>query len=143
MPLRSLVAATVTLLACSGGEKAPRVPSSPVQRASQVNAHTVEPARDSLGSASQAALDRGNMLFRKKAYRAALKQYHEASALAPQDATPLFGVYMVARAINDAAMADSAVAGIRARNGFLPPATHGFTDTALKRVHGNFGKGAE
>ncbi|HEY7235053.1 MAG TPA: hypothetical protein VH539_12950 [Gemmatimonadaceae bacterium] len=88
-----------------------------------------------LGPAAKAALDSGNVLFRKKAYAEALGQYRAAAALAPQHSAPLFGIYMVARATNNRAMADSALDGIRRRSGPLPAGPHALPDTALRRMH--------
>ena len=88
-----------------------------------------------LGPAAKAALDSGNVLFRKKNYEGALAQYRAASALAPQHSAPLFGIYMVARATDNKAMADSALAQIRLRNGPLPTGPHTFSDSALRRMH--------
>jgi hypothetical protein len=55
--------------------------------------------------------------------------------LAPQHSAPLFGISMVARPTNNRAMADSALDGIRRRNGPMPAGPHALPDTALRRVH--------
>lgn len=120
-------------LACTGGQDAPKVPLAGVSPAD--SAREVEAAHGIIGPAAKAALDSGNALFRKKAYAAALVQYRQASALAPQHAAPLFGIYMVARATNDLAMADTALAGIRQRNGPMIAAPHAFGDSVLLRRH--------
>lgn len=86
-----------------------------------------------LSPASKSLLDSGNVLFRKKAYAAALIQYEAAAKASPRHAAPLFGVYMVARATSNTALADSAMAGIRARNA-VPP--HDLPDSAaLRKIH--------
>ena len=121
--------------ACAGGSDAPKVPLG--QRAVSDSAPAVAAAHSLLGSAAKAALDSGNAFFRKKAYDAALAKYREASELAPQHAAPLFGIYMVARAMNNSVMADSALAGIRLRNGPVPATAHSFKDTVLQRAHVN------
>lgn len=120
-------------LACTGGQGAPKIP---LARASAADsAREVEAAHGLIGPAAKAALDSGNVLYRKRAYAAALAQYRQASALAPQHAAPLFGIYMVARATNNLAMADTALAGIRQRNGPMVAAPHGFGDSVLLRRH--------
>lgn len=120
-------------LACTAKHEAPRVP---LTQAGVAGGSAEETAAHSLlDPAAKAALDSGNSLFRKKAYTAALDRYRAAAALAPQHAAPLFGIYMVARAMNNSSMADSALVGIRLRSGPMPTAPHSFSDTALRRMH--------
>ena len=123
-----LIAAT--LLACRK-DGPPRVPLGRIADSlvARQQAHAL------LGPAAKAALDSGNVLFRKKAYDEALAEYRAAAALAPQHSAPLFGMYMVARATNNKAMADSALDGIRRRNGPMPAGPHALPDTALRRMH--------
>ena len=71
----------------------------------------------------------------KKQYAAGLVHYREASELAPQHAAPFFGIYMVARATGNAAMADSALANRRLRNGPPSPAPRWLHDSVLGRMH--------
>jgi hypothetical protein len=130
MRLCLLVAAASLLAACTTQE-APRVP---LGRAAD-SAHAERDAHALLGPAAKAALDSGNVLFRARAYDGALAEYRAAAALAPQHSAPLFGIYMVARATNNSAMADSALVGIRRRNGPMPAGPHSFADTALQRMH--------
>lgn len=121
----------IGVIACKVKEEPPRVP---LGRAAD-SAHAEEHAHALLGAAAKAALDSGNVLFRKKDYTEALAQYRAAAALAPQHSAPLFGIYMVAHATNNKAMADSALAGIRRRNGPMPAGPHSFADTSLERTH--------
>jgi len=132
--LTSAVAAVL----CGGAtgctsKQAPKVPLG--QAAVGAGTRAEESAHALLGPAAKAALDSGNALFRKQAYTAALAQYRAAAALAPQHAAPLFGIYMVGRATNNSAMADSAMVGIRLRSGPMPTPPHSMDDTALKRLH--------
>jgi hypothetical protein len=60
-------------------------------------------------------LDRANGAFRAGRYDDALQGYREAAAAAPDEAAPWYGVYMVAQATKNAALADSAMAAVRAR----------------------------
>jgi hypothetical protein len=134
-----IMVAAGAALACSGQREAPKVPLANGV-ADNSNAVGAAAAHALIGPAARAALDSGNVLFRKKAYAAALAQYRAASVLAPQHSAPLFGIYMVARATNNPAMADSALAGIRLRSGAMTPPPHVLTDTALQRIHENFRK---
>lgn len=121
----------IVTVACTTRDEPPKVP---LGRAAD-SARAEQQAHALLGPAAKAALDSGNVLFRKKNYQGALAEYRAASALAPQHAAPLFGIYMVARATDNRAMADSALAQIRLRNGPLPGAPHTFSDSALRRMH--------
>jgi hypothetical protein len=130
--LLGLSAAAFVMVSCTG-QDAPKIPLA--QGPTLDSARTMEAAHALIGPAAKAQLDTGNVYYRKKAYAEALARYRAASALAPQHAAPLFGIYMVARATHDTAMADSALAGIRLRNGPLPSAPHSLADSALQRMH--------
>lgn len=108
-------------IGCSRNDERPRVALGQIADSNRAR----ERAHALLGPAAKAALDSGNVLFRKKAYDQALAQYRAAAELAPQHSAPLFGIYMVARATNNKAMADSALDGIRRRNGPMPAGPHG------------------
>ncbi len=111
----ALMTVATAMLACSSGSEAPKVPLG--ERAVAVDsARPVAPAAHAIiGPRAKAELDTGNALYRKKQYAEALVHYREASTLAPQHAAPFFGMYMVARATNNAVLADSALAAIRVR----------------------------
>jgi hypothetical protein len=135
-------------VSCGGGGGATKVPLA--KAATDSNARAMEAAHSLLGPEAKAALDSGNALYRRKAYVQALAEYRLASDRAPQHAAPLFGIYMVARAMNNSALADSAIAGIRARNGPLPAvpagqsgAPHSMSDSALKALQSQMKKGAK
>jgi hypothetical protein len=129
-----IVVAAGAALACSDRREPPKIP---LAKSVADNPKAVEAAHALIGPAAKAALDSGNVLFRHKAYAAALVEYRAASALAPQHSAPLFGIYMVARATNNPVLADSALEGIRLRSGAMTPAPHALTDTALQRIHAN------
>lgn len=135
-----VLAVAVVAIACTVQQEAPKIPLS--QATAADSARRVASAHALIGPAARAALDSGNQLYRKKAYAAALAQYRAASALAPQHAAPYFGIYMVARATHDTAMADSALAAIRVRNGPLPTAPHSVNDSVLQRIHEQIGRKA-
>jgi hypothetical protein len=129
---RCALVAAAGSIACSRGD-APKIPLGLATSAD--SARAVAAAHAILGPAAKAALDSANVLYRRKSYADALVQYRAASALAPQHAAPFFGIYMVARATHNAAMADSALADIRLRNGPLPSPTHTLNDSVLGRMH--------
>jgi hypothetical protein len=138
VPRWSVIAIAISsAIACSGGGNPPKVP---LGAASAANPKAVEAAHALIGPAAKAALDSGNVLFRKKAYGDALAQYRAASALAPQHSAPLFGIYMVARATNNPVMAESALAGIRLRGGPMTSMPHPMPDTTAGRMHPPLGK---
>ena len=64
---------------------------------------------------ARALLERGNAAFRADKYAEALAYYRRAGAEVPGHAAPWFGTYMAARALNDSALADSALRMMRAR----------------------------
>ena len=132
---RVSVFAAGAVLACTAQQDAPKIPLAKTARADGAGAEAA--AHALLGPAARAALDSGNVLFRRKAYAEALAQYRSASSLAPQHSAPLFGIYMVARATNNPVMADSALAGIRLRSGAMSASPHTMSDSALQRMHEN------
>ena len=136
-PLRTItrLAMAATLLSAASCKRYEPPKSQRAQAAPLDSVRAMERAHALLGPAARAQLDTGNSFFRKKDYASALQRYRAASALAPQHAAPLFGIYMVARATHDSVMADSALAGIRLRNGPMPQAPHAMSDSALQRMH--------
>ena len=108
------------LFGCSRSDEPQKVPLGHIADSARAR----QEAHALLGPAAKAALDSGNVLFRRKDYAGALARYRAAAELAPQHSAPLFGIYMVARATNNKAMADSALDGIRRRNGPMPAGPH-------------------
>ncbi|HVZ47836.1 MAG TPA: hypothetical protein VG916_03560 [Gemmatimonadaceae bacterium] len=129
--------ALVAAAACSHGDSGPRTPLG--KAASVPASNTAGAAHALIGPAALATLDTGNALFRKKDYAGALAKYRAAADLAPQHAAPLFGIYMVAKEQKNTALADSALAEIRKRNGPLAGAPHEMSDSALKALHESMG----
>lgn len=74
-----------------------------------------------LSAAAQALLDSGNTAFRVKDFDGALAYYHKASLTNPTHAAPWFGTYMVGKAMNNAALADSALRMVRERAPEMQP----------------------
>lgn len=142
---RAILLPALTLIVAACGGDVPKVPLSQAQPAVGGNPKDVEAAHALLGPEAKAALDSGNVLFRRKAFTPALAEYRRSADLAPQHTAPLFGIYMVGRATNNPLLADSAMAGIRARNGTMPTtptgAPHSMTDSALKDLRSKMKKG--
>ena len=67
-----------------------------------------------LPAAARTALDAGNAAYRAKDMDGALASYRAAAAAAPGRAAPWFGVYMVAADMKNMALADSAMANVKA-----------------------------
>lgn len=142
MTLRRLNAIGLGLavvLACAGGDEAPKVSLAQARADSVHRAAGV--VTGAMSADAQAALDSGNALFRSKAYGQALAQYRRAAAAAPSHAAPLFGVFMVARATGNGALADSALAGIRERGAAAPSGPLQLGDSTLDKIHGGVKKG--
>ncbi len=113
----------VTAGACKSGEKAPDAAAAAPGASTELTAD------------AKVALDSGNTLYRagsaamtkkddveaKKMWEAALVQYRLSAERSPKHAAPYFGVYMVAGALKNTALADSALTWIRERGGDLPP----------------------
>jgi hypothetical protein len=104
--LASVVLASASL-ACSRAAEPPKVP---LAQATVASADTG--VRDALPPAARVALDSGNLEFRAGRYDAALVQYRRAANVLPEDSAPLYGIYMVAKKVGNAPLADSVSAKI-------------------------------
>jgi len=87
--------------------------------------------------AAKAALDSGNAAYRRKDYAAALVAFEKSQKLAPDDAAPWFGIYMVAQARKDNRAADAALAEIQKRSETVPAPM--LDSAAMKRAHARAG----
>jgi len=130
----------VAALACDTGAKAPKVS---LAQAKADSARRMAGAQDAprLGPDAQAALDSGNMFFRRKAYAEALTAYRTAASRAPAHEAPLIGMSMVAQATGNKPLADSVLGAIRDHGGAPPPVHGGTTDSAFTKVHGKVKSG--
>jgi len=90
--------------------------------------------------AAKAALDSGNAAYRRKDYVAALVAFEKSQKLAPADAAPWFGIYMVAQARKDNKAADAALAEIQKRSETVPAPM--LDSAAMKRAHAKAGVGS-
>lgn len=90
-------------------------------------------SRAALPAAAAVALDSGNAAFRAGRFDVALTAYRDAAAKAPDHAAPYYGLYMAARATKNVALADSALAAVRART----PDADAEVDSALATSHGD------
>lgn len=96
--------------ACDRSEASGRPSDGAVQAAAAVGQGSVA----GIPPAAKAALDAGNEAYRAKRMDDALASYRAAAAAAPSHAAPWFGVYMVAGAMKNTALADSAMARVKA-----------------------------
>jgi hypothetical protein len=105
----AILVGAIAFLAGGSGARTPLTPApAPPQTATLV--------RDSsLGTAARSALDRGNAEFRAGRYEVALTHYRSAVAASPGAAAPYFGMYMAAKKLGNAALADSAQAEVARR----------------------------
>ena len=123
----TLAAAAIGAAACSRGEQ-PKVPLAEATQAQPAsNPHNVLPP------AARTAIDSGNAEYRAGHYDGALVQYRLATQAAPDNAAPYFGVYMVAKKLNNAALADSAMVQIRAHA--TGAGGKALTDSSLAKMH--------
>jgi hypothetical protein len=122
------VAATALLAACGKGDHPRLVPLSEFGARTTPrpdSASTGAPiAPDVLPADARVAIDSGNALYRGKRYADALAQYRRAATSAPHDATPYFGIYMVANVTKNRPLLDSAATALRARGMMEPAGTH-------------------
>ncbi|HEX8723973.1 MAG TPA: tetratricopeptide repeat protein [Gemmatimonadaceae bacterium] len=114
--------------ACKPAQQAPKTPLGQMTAGadSTANPHTT------MSPDARAALDSGNAQYRAGKYADALKSYRKSSELAPLNAAPFFGIYMAAEKLGNKALADSASAQIKRREG---PTTEMLTDSALQEMH--------
>jgi hypothetical protein len=101
----------VAFIAVACGE--PESSGRPAARAGQTAA-AEQGSGTGLPLAAKAALDAGNEAFRAKRLDDAVASYRAAAAAAPAHAAPWFGLYMAAGATNNVALADSAMARVKA-----------------------------
>ncbi len=102
------------LVACGGPSSDRNAPLDARPAAAGGAAAAAHPAKV-VSAEAKAALDAGNAAFRAKDYVAALTAFEKARTLAPDNAAPWFGIYMVAQARNDTKAADAALIEIRKR----------------------------
>jgi hypothetical protein len=114
------IAAALLLSGCEGKDDRPHTPLSQLTGESASGTAAVDSPGVSgapsttLSDASREALARGNEAMRAKKYDDALREYRAAVASSPHNAAPYFGIQMAARAMGNAALADSAARRIRA-----------------------------
>lgn len=112
------VVALVSAAACNSSDNAGRQPLASAGAAPSANATAGSEATGQSGPklplAALNALDAGNASYRAKNYAEAMAKYREATVAAPEHAAPWFGLYMVANAVKNAALADSAMTRVKA-----------------------------
>lgn len=110
-------AETVTvalILACGSQPEASKASASPPPAHPRPQSTSPADTTPDLPPAARVALDSGNALFRAKRYAEALAQYRLTAQRSPGDPTAYMGVYMVADATKNRALADSAIAILHA-----------------------------
>lgn len=130
------LAIALALGACGGGEPE-RQPLNEAVAAQEKAAAQAPPAGEAprLPPEVQMHIDSGNIAYRAKDYRAALRHYQEAARRGPDEAAPWFGVSMAATALGDRATADSAQARVRALSPGMQVDPHpGGTDGAASET---------
>lgn len=103
--------ALILLPSCSPSSSDGRAPLAGGSTASDVQARATEAK---LPLEAVRVLDAGNLAYREQRHVDAVAHYRDAAALAPENAAPWFGIYMAAIAMNDTALADSAMARVNA-----------------------------
>lgn len=114
--------------ACARTEPEPKVPLS---RAAASAAPTAAVA-DPLAPAARAALDAANAHFRAGRFDSALAGYTAVTRAAPENAAAYYGMFMVARKVQNAVLADSASRMIRQLASEAAPI---LSDSSVRAVH--------
>ncbi|MEO6210814.1 MAG: hypothetical protein ABIQ10_11870 [Gemmatimonadaceae bacterium] len=130
------VLALFSPLACeTRAESAPRVPLSqtPVGNAAAAQSGAQPAAPSDFSPRARLALDSGNAQFRSGRYHDALASYRASVKEAPGHTAPEFGVYMAARKLGNAALADSALRIVNAHTSGSQTWTH----SAMQSAHGS------
>ena len=115
-------------MACSRAQNQPKLPLGQASAAAPSNTTS---ARDALSDAAKAALDQGNTEYRAGRYEQALAAYRNAAKAAPDNSAPYFGIYMAAKKLGNASLADSASGEIASRTGANPM----LSDSAMRAIH--------
>jgi hypothetical protein len=102
----------VALVACDTSDAAGRQPLAASPSAAADN--STGASGPALPLAAMNALDAGNTAYRAKQFDVAIAKYREAAVAAPTHAAPWFGVFMAANELKNTALADSAMAQVKA-----------------------------
>ena len=85
---------------------------------------------EGLNASAAARLDSANIAFRLKQYDQALRYYRAATTDVPDHPAPWYGIYMVAAAVGNTALADSANRAVALRSG-----GRDLLDTGMMKAH--------
>ena len=129
LPL-ALAALVVTGAAAWYGARSAARPAPAVVRTDGGAAASASAGEEELAPLARTALDEGNTAFKAGKYDVALSRYRVAAGHAPRSTAPWFGIYMAAKAMGNATLADSAMAVIRRRGG-----SDTWSDTTLRQLH--------
>lgn len=122
-----LLAAMLLAAACSS----PDVPKTPLGGSSSLMRGASDPLPPGLNASAAARLDSGNVAFRLKQYDQAMHYYRAAATDVPDHPAPWYGIYMVAEAQGNRALADSATRAVAVRSGGGE-----LLDTGMVKAHG-------
>ena len=109
------LATMCTFTACTSSDDAAKTPLAEFSAGQESAPMRELPA--GLTAVAAARLDSGNVAFRVKQYDVALGYYRGAAESVPNHAAPWYGILMVAQATKNAALAESAMKAVAARNG--------------------------
>lgn len=113
-----LLASCVVAAACgANGTDSPKQPLGSAAAAPVSDAPAPDQLPAGMTPLSVAHLDSGNVAFRARQYDQAMVYYRKAVADVPDHAAPWYGIFMVAQATKNSALADSATNAIAARTG--------------------------
>ena len=120
-----------SLVGCSVTKSQPKLPLRSAS-AAFVTRDTASPSRaNGLGPAVRGALDLGNLEFRAGRFQQALAAYREAATAAPDNAAPYFGIYIAAKKLGNAKVAESALRAIARRSA----STMMLSDSTMRALH--------
>jgi hypothetical protein len=129
-----LLSCVVAIAACgANGTDSPKQPlNAATDGSTGMNGATSGPPVDQLppGMTPLAAahLDSANVAFRARQYDQAMGFYRKAALDVPEHAAPWYGIYMVAQATKNTALADSATSAIATRTGGQDLLKNGMAD---------------
>lgn len=128
---------------CGGSNReAPKIPLGQAQSTTSTvsGAPNVEANPAPMSEEFKTALDSGNILYRAKAYDAALAQYRRSAEIAPTESAPLVGILMVADVTKNRKLADSAIALMRKQTPALPDSAAAMSQAEILRIHSGITK---
>ena len=125
------VALLVVVISACGGKEAPKTPLGAATDGGSFVPGATDQLPPGVNASAAARLDSGNIAFRLKQYDQAMKFYEGAAKDVPDHAAQWYDIYMVAQAMGNKPLADSATRAVARRAG-----GGGLLDTGLAKAHG-------